>query len=87
MKASLTLKILCDSAETVSMLASVLKPDNKVPSGQTFSMEVQDRSLTVQVESEMVKSAFTSVNSVLVDASLFQEILLLTRESTAGASG
>lgn len=87
MRASLTLTIQCDSAETVSKLESVLRPDNKVPRGQKFRMERRERSLVVSVESEMVKSAFTSVNSVLVDASLFQEILLLTRSSAAGAPG
>jgi len=68
----------CD--RSASSLTKVLSPDNRsVPSDQVLKMTLSGGQVTFSIESDRLPSAFTSLDSVLSDASLFQEVWLLSR--------
>jgi hypothetical protein len=61
-------------------LAAVLAPDNAgVPKDQGFSMSKVGGKLVFRAKSEVPSSLFATATSVLNDATLFQEIWLLSR--------
>jgi hypothetical protein len=65
-------------------LAAVLTPDNAgVPKDQSFSMSRVHGKLVFRAKSEVPSSLLTTAISVLTDASLFQEVWLLSREMRA----
>ena len=80
MKTILHLTLGCSDAATAKSLATVLDPDNRsVPSDQRFEMLRGGSSVSFSIESEKLAAAFTSLDSVLTDAALFQEVWLLSR--------
>jgi hypothetical protein len=82
LKVELTLELQCKDSETARKLERVMSADNVgVPTGQRFGMSTRGRSLVFEIESDS-SSAFTSCLSVLHDATLFQEIWLLSRTGT-----
>lgn len=84
MIARLRLSITCRNNRSAKDLASVLAPDNAaVPSGQRFSMAVRGRSLIFVVASERIPSAFTTVQGILRDVALFQEVWLISHNRDA----
>lgn len=84
MRATILLRISCADAATAGKLETVLKPDNrKVPKGQSFSMLRKSGAVLFEIRSSQFQSALSSAQSVLSDASLFQEIWLLSRDAGA----
>jgi hypothetical protein len=81
-EAQLTLR--CRDAKVAKGLEQVLSPDNAgFPRGQRFAMTRKGRTLLFIVDGEATSSFFSTVYSVLRDASLFQEIWLLSRGEDA----
>jgi hypothetical protein len=79
---SVTLRLVmdCNDAETARKLVEVLCPDNRhVPPDQSFVMSRTRERVFLRVESERQTAAFSSVESVLNDAALFQRVWLLSR--------
>jgi hypothetical protein len=80
MRTKLLLSFKCN--RSAKALTDVLAPDNRsVPGDQTFIMKRSGSTVTFRIESDRVGSAFTSLDSVLTDASLFQEVSLLSRQT------
>lgn len=80
MSVILDLVIRCDAAVTARKLVEVLRPDNRhVPPDQTLVVSREREKVTLTVKSERPGSALSSVESVLNDAALFQEVWLLSR--------
>ena len=81
-KARLTLR--CSDADNARSLGEVLAPDNvRVPRGQRLSMHRSSASLEFEADSDQAKSLASTLLSVLSDASLFQEVWLLSRARDA----
>jgi len=84
MKTSLRLTLGCAGSDTARKLAAVLGPDNRgVPGDQRFTMKLSGREVSFEIGSDRPSSAFSSLDSVLCDASLFQEVWLLSRARKA----
>lgn len=84
MRARERLTIRCSDSSMADHLAEVLAPDNVgVPKDQSFSVSRVHGKLVFRVKSEVPSSLFATAMSVLNDASLFQEIWLLSREMGA----
>jgi hypothetical protein len=80
----LELSLGCADSDVANKLASVLSPDNRsVPSDQLFEMSQSGPSVSFKIESERQVSAFSSLDSVLTDAALFQKLWLLSRRRRA----
>jgi len=76
----LRLALKCN--DSAAALAQVLNPDNRsVPSDQVFSMKRERENVLFSIQSSRPASAFTSLDSVLSDAALFQEVWLLSRRT------
>jgi hypothetical protein len=81
LKTHLRLTLSCSDTEAAKTLAAVLGPDNRsVPADQRFEMVQAEDAVSFIIESERLVSAFSSLDSVLSDASLFQEVWLLSRD-------
>ena len=77
---ALHLRLDCADPSVAGKLGVVLGPDNRsVPSDQRFMMRQEAAALSFSIESDRAASAFTSLDSVLSDAALFQEVWLLSR--------
>jgi hypothetical protein len=73
------LKFDCRSSATARKLAAVLEADNRgVPIDQRLAMSVASRSVTITVGAARTGSGFTTVQSILRDVALFQEIWLIS---------
>jgi hypothetical protein len=84
MKARLQLTLGCAGPDTAEKLAAVLGPDNRgAPGDQRFKMQLAGRTVSFDIDSERLGSAFSSLDSVLCDAALFQEVWLLSRARKA----
>jgi hypothetical protein len=84
MRIRLHLTLGCAGFEAAGKLAAVLGPDNRgVPEDQRFAMNVHGNRVSFEIESGRLVSAFTSLDSVLCDAALFQEVWLLSRAPKA----
>jgi len=65
----------CKDATTAGRLKAVLTPDNKgIPKTQEFSMILEGPRLKFRVESDRVMPGMSTVESVLSDAALFDEM-------------
>ncbi|MDV3243728.1 MAG: hypothetical protein LYZ66_00975 [Nitrososphaerales archaeon] len=81
---NLRLKLVCKNYGTANKLASVLAPDNKVvPADQRLLMVVKSDTVLFKVESDRLPSALATVQSILQDVSLFQEIWLISQKKDA----
>ncbi|MDA4127999.1 MAG: hypothetical protein OK422_00810 [Thaumarchaeota archaeon] len=79
MRLRFELRVVCRDGKTAGNLESVLKPDNKgIPKAQRFSMARRSNTLDFVIDSDRLTSALTSVQSILSDVRLFQEVSLLT---------
>ena len=77
MRTTISLAFRCAGAGNAKKLEAALTPDNRgVPKDQKFSMKREGAGLVISISSERAPSAFTTANSLLVDANLFQEVLL-----------
>src|SRR5690348_2912794 len=78
MKTSVRLKITCQDAATAKKLLAVLSPDNRAfPKDQSFTaLDLLDGALLFQAESERPLSVFSTMESILSDVQLFEEIWL-----------
>ena len=84
MKVELKAVLGCDTALTARSLAAVLSSDNRVvPTDQVLLMSRSKNRITLTIEGRRPASAFSSLDSVLADAALFQEIWLLSRRQRA----
>ncbi len=84
MKTEARLSLRCKNSEVAMKLEQVLAPDNVgIPSDQRFAMTRDGRSLVFVLNSESPASALSTLSSILRDASLFQEIWLLSRGADA----
>ena len=82
MRTGLRLMFKCDTS--AAKLTEVLSPDNRnVPGDQTFKMRRYGNTVSFEIVSERPGSAFTSLDSVLTDAALFQEVWLLSHRAEA----
>jgi hypothetical protein len=73
------LRVECASRDISSKLESVLSPDNEsLPRDQLFQMIRHSKDLLFMIESARVTSAFSSLESLLSDINLFQEVWLLS---------
>jgi hypothetical protein len=79
MNLTLELVFTCASEAEARSLEAALSPDNKsVPKDQTFSSELEGRSLRFRVSSPRASSCISSTVGILADARLFQEVWALT---------
>jgi hypothetical protein len=79
MNLTLELVFICATDEEARSLESALAPDNKsVPKDQTFSSELEGRSLRFRIDSPRASSCISSAIGILADARLFQEVWALT---------
>jgi len=82
---ALHLRLGCADPSIAGKLGAVLGPDNRsVPSDQRFVMRQEAAGLSFSIESDRATSALTSLDSVLSDAVLFQEVWLLSRRDEGG---
>jgi hypothetical protein len=64
---------------TAKKLMTVLSPDNRMfPSDQRFTSELKGRKLVFEADSERPLSVVTTIESILSDVGLFQEIWTLS---------
>jgi hypothetical protein len=74
------LTVRCEGAAVARQLEDVLAPDNTgVPRDQRFTMRRAGDSLVFLMESEALPPLVSTALSILSDASLFQEVWLLSR--------
>ena len=79
MKTKVRLTMECRDDKTANKLMTVLSPDNRAfPNDQRFSSERIGSKLVFQAESERPLSVVTTIESLLSDIGLFQEIWLLS---------
>jgi hypothetical protein len=81
------LTVKCESAAVARRLEDVLAPDNTgVPRNQRFAMRRTGESLVFLIESETLPPLVSTVLSILSDATLFQEVWLLShvRDAAVG---
>ena len=79
MRAKVRVTMECRDVKTANKLMTVLSPDNRVfPNDQRFTSELKGSKLVFQAESERPLSVVTSIESLLSDVGLFQEIWLLS---------
>ena len=80
MKARVELSIGCSDARACGELARVLTPDNTgVPSGLKIVMNAKQETVRFDISSESPSSALSTAMAVLRDASLFEQVWLLSR--------
>ena len=71
----------CRDASTARTLLRVLAPDNRAfPKNQKFVSLQKGRRLLFQVESTRISSLISTVESLLSDAGLFQDILMVSHD-------
>lgn len=81
MKTRLRLTLKCKES-VATKLTEVLSPDNRsIPSDQMFAMRRAGDKVSFEIESQRLVSTFTSLDSVLSDIALFQEVWLLSRRT------
>ena len=84
MKARATLSLEMPRAKARRSLRSVLAPDNVgMPRGTRLSIGVTGSNLVFEVASDSASTAISTVLALMRDASLFQEVWLLSRKKGA----
>ena len=84
MKSLGRLTVRCRDATLARSLGEVLAPDNTgVPKDQRFSMSRRHGSLVFTIESPGPSALLSTALSILTDATLFQEVWLLSRGQDA----
>ena len=74
------LTVACRNVDLARRLEEVLAPDNvSVPQGQRLAMSRAGGTLIFLVDSDTLPPFVSTVLSILTDASLFQEVWLLSR--------
>ncbi len=85
MKVTARLSLGCVDVRTADALEQVLAPDNVgIPRDQRFTVSREGNVLLFRCVSDEAASVFSTLNSVLKDSSLFQEVWLLSLEREAG---
>ncbi|MDG6917887.1 MAG: hypothetical protein JRN62_00330 [Nitrososphaerota archaeon] len=80
MRTRVELRIDCRDGPTVRSLVSVLAPDNEgAPRGMKLASAVNGEHLAFAVESDSASSSLSTALAVLRDATLFQEVWLLSQ--------
>jgi tRNA threonylcarbamoyladenosine modification (KEOPS) complex Pcc1 subunit len=75
LKAAFSLSIECRDEATAKKLHDVLAPDNRAfPKTQRFSFARKGRILLFKVESDRLLSLLSTLESVLSDVGLFQDV-------------
>ena len=75
MRAVFQLAIVCMDAKTAKKLLEVLEPDNRAfPKTQRFTSERKGRRLIFLVESNRTMSLLSTLESILADVGLFQDV-------------
>jgi hypothetical protein len=78
MNARVRLTVFCRDAATAEMLLAVLSPDNRAfPKDQSFTSELDEggTALVFQASSERPMSVFSTVESILADVRLFEDVV------------
>ncbi len=79
MKASVWVTMECRDVKTAKKLMMVLSPDNRAfPKDQRFTSEMKGKRLVFRAESERPFSVISTIESILSDVGLFQEVWLLS---------
>ncbi len=79
MKATFEVSIECRDRKTAAELLAVLEPDNRAfPKGQAFAAELSGRKLVFRLRSDRFMSMISTLEGILSDAQLFQEVWLLS---------
>ena len=77
----LELSIECADGVIAEMLNEVLMPDNRYfPKDQRFTVSRDGHVLRFSVASPRVRPALSTVTSIVSDAKLFQDVLLLATD-------
>lgn len=85
MRTEARLSLRCGDWKVAAAFEQVLAPDNMgIPRDQRFAMSRERRSLLFVIGSESPAPVLSTMSSILRDASLFQEIWLLSRGVDAG---
>ena len=80
MRTQAELRVRCRDGLTVKSLASVLAPDNDgAPRGMKLASAVEGDSLKFTVDSDSASSSLSTALAVLRDATLFEEVWLLSQ--------
>jgi hypothetical protein len=75
------IEIRCTNSGLAKQLANVLSPDNLgAPKKQRFSMSVSHSSLLFDFSTDTIDSLEATVDSILDDVGLFQEVWLLSSQ-------
>ena len=84
MKTRVSLSLEMPRTKARKSLRSVLAPDNVgIPRGTRLQIEVMGSNLVFGVASDSVSTAISTVLALVRDASLFQEVWLLSRKKGA----
>jgi hypothetical protein len=80
LKTRVRLSFDCPEERTARMLGSVLSPDNDgAPQGLELSMSTTETGVTFRLTTDSISTAFSTVLAILRDASLFEQVWLLSR--------
>jgi hypothetical protein len=80
LKTQVELRVGCRDDLTVKSLASVLAPDNEgAPRGMKLVSAVEADGLKFTVDSDSASSSLSTALAVLRDATLFEEVWLLSQ--------
>lgn len=80
MKTRVELGFYCPGADSARKLAAVLTPDNEgAPKGLELSMSADERGVTFRLGSDSPSTALSTILAILRDASLFEQVWLLSR--------
>jgi hypothetical protein len=75
----MNLSVRCIDSKTASSLAKVLTPDNRGFSKElTFVMRRKGPTLSFEVQARSVSQCISTIESVLSDVKLFQEVWVLS---------
>jgi hypothetical protein len=82
LKTRVELSFNCTARDVATRLGAVLSPDNEgAPGGLHLSMSAVEKRVTFQLGSDSPSTALSTVQAILRDASLFEQIWLLSRAS------
>ena len=84
MTSEVGLRLVCRGAAEAEALSGVLSPDNRgLPAGQSLKMERRGKAVAFRLAGPVPWAVAPAVASILADASLFQEVWLLSRNPGA----
>ncbi len=79
MKVRFDLSFECEDETTANRLREVLTPDNRgFPKDQGFTMAIEGQTLKFRILSNRVMPGLSTIESILLDASLFHKISQLS---------